>query len=222
MCRFLMVRFQHLADSAGMIESFARMCKDSRAPDGDRQDDGWGIAWLDGAGQWLSRKSIRPIWDDIPGSSDDFPAASMVMIHARSASFDDHKNNLMFNQPFISNPFGFVFNGLIQGIRIARPIPGKVGAQKIWYLLQEFLEKFSPEEALDRLVFLLDSCSRKILALNLGLCSKQRFYIVNKYVEHQEYYSLHMIRTPDFTMVCSEPLKDYSLTPVETDRVVCL
>ena len=217
-----MARLQQATDSSMLIERFVSMCRNSRAPDGDLQEDGWGIAWLDGSGKWLSRKSIRPILDDIPQPACNLPAAHILLIHARSASFSHHKHDIIFNQPFISDQFGFVFNGLIRGVRFPRPLPGKIGAQKIWNLLLELLKMYPPEEALGRLASYMDSCSREIAALNLGLCSRGKFYIFNQYTGNREYYTLHMSRTSNLSMICSEPLDGYAFAPVAPEQVVCL
>ena len=45
MCRFLIVRTSSPLDPRGLMSEFAEMARLSRAPDGDRQADGWGVAW---------------------------------------------------------------------------------------------------------------------------------------------------------------------------------
>jgi hypothetical protein len=44
MCRFLIVRSAEALDPGALLASFAEMARLSRAPDGDRQVDGWGAA----------------------------------------------------------------------------------------------------------------------------------------------------------------------------------
>ncbi|MBI3954995.1 hypothetical protein HY338_01010, partial [Candidatus Gottesmanbacteria bacterium] len=44
MCRFLLVRSKIKIKPEKLLQDFAGMCQKSRAPDGDWQGDGWGIA----------------------------------------------------------------------------------------------------------------------------------------------------------------------------------
>ncbi len=125
MCRFLMVKSAEPFAPAALLESFAEMAEKSRAPDGDRQADGWGIAWPDGDGGWIVRKSIRPVWEDA-GAFPEIPAAAAFVVHARSASFPEQKDVLDYNQPYASEKAAFVFNGLLRGVALPFPVEGRI------------------------------------------------------------------------------------------------
>ena len=147
MCRFLIVRSAEAFDPGPLFRAFAEMARLSRAPDGDRQADGWGAALQDPSGGWLSRKSLRPIWQD-GEALDEIPAGRIFLLHARSASFSDQKEMLEFNQPFVEGRRAFVFNGLLKGVAFPRPLEGRIGAQKIWALIRGLLGREDPADSL--------------------------------------------------------------------------
>ena len=63
MCRFLLVKYKKKLKPEKLIKDFALMCEKSRAPDGDWQGDGWGIAWQEKK-SWKLHKSLSPVWED--------------------------------------------------------------------------------------------------------------------------------------------------------------
>jgi len=217
-CRFLMVKSAGPFAPAAMLESFAEMAEKSRAPDGDRQADGWGIAWPDGDGGWIVRKSIRPVWEDA-GAFAEIPASSAFVVHARSASFPDQKNVLDYNQPYASKKAAFVFNGLLRGVALPFPVEGRIGAQKIWSLLSSG-NGGGPAARLQTAVEVLVSHAREVQALNLGLFEGGRMFAFCRDTGNGGYYRLHGHSSPGLAMVCSEPLRGFALTPLPTDSVL--
>src|SRR5437879_4414407 len=83
MCRFALIQSQQPIEPKPFLTAFAEMAEKSKAPDGDRQADGWGIAWLEG-NRWRSHKSLLPIWNDSK-MFESFPKTSAFLVHARSA-----------------------------------------------------------------------------------------------------------------------------------------
>ena len=219
MCRFLMVKSILAVQPGAVLERFADMAESSRAPDGDWQGDGWGIAWLENNCVWQLKKSLRPIWEDKEEFSR-IPAVSRFLVHARSASFAAHKDKLAYNQPFIHNPYAFVFNGLLKGVAFTHPVPGRVGAQKIWSLLIDLIAKLPAEESLPRLKLLLEKNSREIQALNIGLAAPDKFYAYSCFSAYPEYYRLQFFSSRSLTMLSSGKLKGYDFSPVLPDDVV--
>src|SRR3989338_688548 len=106
MCRFLLVKSKKPINPQRLLKSFALMAKKSKAYDGDWQGDGWGIAWMVNK-KWNIIKSLYPIWKD-EHKFFDFPSTTIFAVHARSASFPQHKNNLEYNQHFINDSTVFV------------------------------------------------------------------------------------------------------------------
>ena len=153
MCRFLLVKSKKSVKPHKFLASFALMAKKSKAYDGDWQGDGWGIVWMANK-KWNIFKSLSPIWED-EHKFPDFPSTTIFAIHARSASFPQHKNNLEYNQPFINDSTVFVFNGLLKGVNLPYKVPGIIGAQKIWFLLKHELKNNSPVKALVKVKNLL-------------------------------------------------------------------
>jgi len=220
-CRFLIARFPEPTDPRAILEDFARLCRESRSPDGDRQSDGWGAAWRGGGGFWTTVKSIHPIWTDRE-SWGAIPPMRVLAVHARSASFPQHRENLAFNQPYLRGDLAFVFNGLIRGVSLPRAIPGRIGAQKLWHLLRGLLRDQTPEDALTRLNDLLQRRSREIPALNLGLCDGDRLVAFSRFARYPEYYRLYAASDADAAIVASQPLPGFRFRSIPPNRPITI
>lgn len=207
MCRFLLAKSKNKGKPYKILKAFASMARKSKAFDGDWQGDGWGIAWVSDNPSWQIYKSLSPIWDEEKKFAD-FPETNLFAIHARSASFPQHKNNLEFNQPFIANSAVFVFNGLLKGVRLPFSVPGTIGAEKIWSLLQDELKNKSPEKAIDKVKNLLTKHTREIQALNIGLIYESELFSLNYFTKHDNYYTLQRFSYETTDIICSEKLGD--------------
>ena len=204
MCRFLLVKFDHSSEPQTLLSKFATMSQKSKALDGDWQGDGWGVAWLNEENMWQVKKSLSPVWEDT-SVFPTIPSTRILVAHARSASFPHHKGVIEFNQPYISGKYAFVFNGLLRGVSLQN-IPGKIGAEKIWSLLQQELKESAPQEALEKVKKLLIENSKEIVALNMGLATPEGIYSLNHFTKHPEYYSLHQWNEDSTKIICSETL----------------
>src|SRR3989344_4992469 len=145
MCRFLLVKSKKLIKPQKLLLQFAQMAKKSRALDGDWQGDGWGVAYKNQ--KWEIHKSLNPIWQD-ENTFNKFPKTDLFLVHARSASFPKDRGVIEFNQPFIYKNYAFVFNGLLRGVRLPMKVSGRIGAEKIWFLLKKYLGRYPTAEAL--------------------------------------------------------------------------
>ncbi|OGK48114.1 hypothetical protein A3A93_06595 [Candidatus Roizmanbacteria bacterium RIFCSPLOWO2_01_FULL_38_12] len=220
MCRFLLAESERPFNPENLISKFATMAKSSHAYDGDWQGDGCGVAWLED-GIWRVRTSVLPFWDNLEQFVD-LPATNHVVMHARSASFPQDKGIVAYNQPYVNGRYAFVFNGLLKGVNLPFRVEGRIGAQKIWSLLQKFLADNPPRESLEITVDLLNEHSREIQALNIGLCDEENIYYYSQYGEHPDYYNLRIQRSKDVNIVCSEDLECMSFEKVETGKVCVL
>jgi predicted glutamine amidotransferase len=214
-----MIRSRVPGSSVPWLESFADMAEASRAPDGDRQADGWGASWMDADGNWRGIKSIVPIWQERESFAG-VPPSRVLVVHARSASFPGQKGNIDYSQPFVDGGFAFVFNGLLRGVSLPSRNAASIGSQKIWDLLLGFLNGHPPLDSLERLTGIVEKRTREISALNLGLCDGERMFAYCRYAAFPEYYQLQAAETPDFTAICSEPLPGWSFRPVPTGEVL--
>lgn len=221
MCRFLMARSSTPFQPAELLSTFAGMAEASRAPDGDRQKDGWGIGWLDPGGRWQVHKSVRPVWED-GEAFPRIPPSRTFLVHVRSASFLGQQDNLAYNQPFVAGAYGFVFNGLLQGVSLPVPVPGEIGSQKIWTLLTQKLLSLPPVPSLEETVRFLVQNSRRVQALNIGLCDQNSFYVFCRYDDPIDYYRLWSCTAPSLKLVCSEPLAGFDFIPLPTGRSLVL
>ena len=221
MCRFLMIQSRRPFQAADILRKFAAMAEESRAPDGDRQADGWGIGWLNQGGQWQARKSLKPVWQETEALAQ-FPASRLFLVHARSASFPHQKDVLEYNQPYIEESYGFVFNGLLEGVTLPFPVHGRIGAQKIWGLLSAGLRWSGPEESLLELAGRLGRSSRRVQALNIGLAGQGRLYAYCRYEGDDGYYQLQYFDSLDLQIVCSEALAGFDFQPVPREWILRL
>ena len=221
MCRFLMIKSRRPFQAADILRKFAAMAEQSRAPDGDRQVDGWGVGWLDQGGQWQARKSLKPVWQEAEALAE-FPASRLFLVHARSASFPYQRDVLEYNQPYFNETYGFVFNGLLEGVAFPFPVGGRIGSQKIWNLLSAGLGRSSPKKCLMELAADLEGCSRRVQALNIGLGGQDRLYAYCQYEGDGGYYQLQYLDFPDFQMVCSDSLAGFNFQPVPRGQVLRL
>lgn len=209
MCRFLLAKSNKAFSPKQLLKDFAQMAEKSKAFDGDWQGDGWGFSWLDKNNKWQLYRSLKPVWKD-QSSFDSFAKTSMYVIHARSATFPQHKGYIEFNQPYMNNTCAFVFNGYLKGVTLS--IPGKIGAEKIWYLLQKTLKEKKPVEALEKVKNILKKNTKIIQALNIGLSDGKNIYAITYYTMHPEYYRLCYLKTRELSVICSEPIGEYNLS----------
>jgi predicted glutamine amidotransferase len=221
MCRFLMIRSDAPLHPGRFLAGFAELAERSPAPDGDPQADGWGVSWLDDEGRWQARRFLEPVWES-SRVFPEIPASFLFCFHARSASAPDLKNNIDFNQPFVDGRFSFVFNGFLQGMSLPQPVPGRIGSQKIWALLREFLDKSGPVESLAKLRDLLNSSARRVQALNIGLADGTNLYGLCQYDDHEDYYRVWHHASPGLRMIGSGPLEGFRFEPAPLDSIFVL
>jgi predicted glutamine amidotransferase len=186
------------------------MCQRSTSLEGDWQGDGWGIAWQQTQGEWQLHRSVAPIWTEM-AVLEQLPQTPHVLVHARSASFAEHKDNVTYNQPYVHGAYAFVFNGLVQGVRLPWRVPGTIGAQKIWYLIRHYMRQGdTPPQALAQVYTLIEQHSREIRACKLGVSNGQEYWVWNGNPTGLAYYRLHHAQTDTLRMVSSEPFGEWA------------
>jgi predicted glutamine amidotransferase len=188
------------------VVQFAHMCQRSTGLDGEGwQGDGWGVAWWHDHDGWQVQHSIAPIWTETDVLQR-LPRTRHLLVHARSASFAHHRGNIAYSQPYVRAPYAFVFNGLLRGVRFPRRVPGVIGAEKIWSLVQAQLDQsVTLQQALAMVYAVLARHSRDIQACNMGLSDGQRYAFYNGNPHDRAYYQLHQAQHGALHMVCSEP-----------------
>lgn len=221
MCRFLIVKSAVPLRPVEWLFRFAEMAERSRSADGDRQGDGWGIGGLDDSGVWRGSWSLRPVWEDETVFAE-IPPYRLFLVHARSASFPGQKGKLAYNQPFLGGREAFVFNGLLRGVSLDRPVAGEIGAQKIWSLFGSLPPGGDIRARFSALVRILERSSREISALNLGLAWKEGFLAYCRSGTMGEYYRLRAVESSGLRMVCSEPLAGFDFRPLPLDTLVSM
>lgn len=229
MCRFALIRSSKLINPQPILEKFGIMAKNSPAFDGDWQGDGWGISYLNKNNDWEVKKSLNPIWED-KNLFDQFPRTNIFVIHARSASFEHHKGEIDYNQPYINKPYAFVFNGLLKKVHFQQPIPGKIGSQKLFHLLNQLLKNQvttninnNRNDVILNILTIFEQLLRanveKIQACNIGLANHSNIYALNLFSKHPKYYRLHYLDSPNLKIICSCPLGGMNLTPLKSKTI---
>lgn len=218
MCRFLLCKSKQLISPKKILDSFSHMTQKSRAFDGDWQGDGWGFSWLEND-KWQIYKSLKPIWEE-KEKFVNFPQSNIFTVHARSASFPQHKNNINYNQPYVNKTFSYVFNGLLKGVTLS--LPGEIGAQKIWSLVNRYLIKTNLAQAFYQTADILKKNSRVVQALNFGLAKKNTISAYCFYSKHPDYYSLKYYDSFDIKIICSEVISEYDFKSLPTNSIIIL
>ncbi len=219
MCRFLLVKAKNDINPKSLLKQFADMCKSSRTEEGDWQGDGWGVAWLNKKGKWQITKSLSPIWEEREKFAN-IPESKMLVVHARSASFNEHKGSINYNEPYLGGDYCYVFNGMLKGVRLKAE--GKIGAQKVWSLLQNEMVTKSPLQALEYINATLKKHSREIKGLNIGFASKNNLFALCSKHGFGEYFTLRKLDSDDIQIVCSEEIGNYNFEKMKEGEVVAL
>ena len=219
MCRFLLVRSKKKIKPLELLNQFAQMCEKSRAPDGDWQGDGWGIA---SKGQsWEVYKTLKPIWKD-RDKFQEFGETDIFAVHARSAGFPDQKGIIEYNQPYINDLLCYVFNGMIRGVNLSMPLEGKIGAQKIFSLLKQQMQEKSTKEALRQVDKLIVNNSKIVEGMNIGVAHDDKFYMLCEYENNEDYFGIRYYQDDKITLVCSEPIGSYQWRSMQKSEILVL
>lgn len=218
MCRFLLAKSKDLINPKSILKKFSKMAEKSKAYDGDWQGDGWGFSWLENK-KWQEYKSIKPVWEEKEKFSK-FPESNIFSVHARSSSFPQHKNNIEYNQPYINESYSYVFNGLLKGVALS--LPGDIGAQKIWVLLNNYLKKYNLTQALNKTADILKKNSRNIQALNIGIAGKNTISAYCYFTAHPNYYSLQYSDDSAVKIICSEFIEGFDFKSFPANSLITL
>ncbi len=202
------------------------MCQKSRAPDGDWQGDGWGIAIGIKNSEfriqnWREYKSLKPVWED-KDKFQEFEETDMFAVHARSSGFPQHKGDVEFNQPFIQDDLCFVFNGMIKGVKIERKLEGKIGAQKIFSLILEEKRGKSIEDVLKSVDKLLLEKSEKVIGMNIAVVKANKFYVLCEYETNRNYFGVRYFQNDEITLICSEQIGHYEWMIMKKGEIISL
>jgi len=193
MCRILALTSTRPADTAPHLRAFAQIARHNR----EFQGHGWGCAWQE-SGAWRSYHSLLPVWEDDVGR---FGRAGVFVAHARSA-FRDEGIAVENNMPFVEEPFAFVFNGELRGVRIAET--GRIGAEKLFRFMLRRGAGRGVEEMRTALR-LVEQRTRYVRAVNAVIAGEGRFVCCSTFNEDADYFTLHARREDGLAVLCSEP-----------------
>ena len=170
---------------------------------------------------WEIYKSLSPIWEE-RNKLRNFPEANIFAVHARSAGFPQHRGNIEFNQPYISDDLCFVFNGMIKGVKLGMQLEGKIGAQKIFSLIRQEQKDKSIDGTLRIVDKLILDNAKKILGMNIGLVKDNKFYVLCEYENNPAYFGIRFHQDNLLSLVCSEPVGSYDWKMMKKGEILVL
>lgn len=221
-----MVRSKRKMRPLELLEPFADMCRVSRAPDGDWQGDGWGIATEVQSSKfkirkWDVYKSLRPIWEE-QNTFHNFQETNIFIVHSRSAGFPEHKGVLAYNQPYVSDQLAYVFNGMIRSVSLPMKFEGSIGAQKIFSLISLRLQDKGLDGVLLYVRDVIRENARRVEGMNIGLIVGERLYALCDYEHNADYFSLRYYNDGELSMVCSEPVGEHKWHVMRKGEILSL
>lgn len=193
MCRLLFAESAEPFDIASHLVPFSQIAKNSK----EYQGHGWGCSWMVN-GRWNIYKNVRPVWEDNPRI---FPKTTRLVAHARSA-FKDEGIAVENNMPFENEPWIFIFNGELHGVRIREE--GRIGAEKIFNLIRR-LDRGDMLSALKKAVDVIQKRTRYVKAMNMVVVSDNRAFAASSFNEDPDYFTLHVRKRNGESVLCSEP-----------------
>lgn len=223
MCRILLVKSKQAINPEELLVNFALRAKENPSVEGDWQGDGWGVSYLIDS-KWERIKSAKPIWEQLDRLKG-LPKTTVFTAHARSASYDKYVGDDKVNQPYISPKYSYVFNGNIQGVKMNRPVPGRIGAEKIWYLLRDSLKTNEPDKALSSTQKLLEKNSRHIIASNIGITDGEKLYASNVFTPNDvkpDYHVLRYLDTDELKIISSDSLEGFEMQKLGNSKEITL
>lgn len=179
MCRLLLVKADNEFEMLPYLERFSAVCENSR----EYQGHGWGMAYLSGE-ERREYKSLTPIWED---RLEGFGSTRFLMAHARSA-FQDKDIAIQNNMPFIDDPYVFIFNGELRGVKIKTP--GRIGAEKLFNVLLRF-NKGDITEAARRTVSFIQKRTSHIRAMNFMVTDMNKTVISSLSNGEPDYFTMY-------------------------------
>lgn len=213
MCRFLIIKSAEVFGPSTHLEKFSKICKNSE----EFQGHGWGVYYLLND-EWKSYKSIKPIWEE-EGIFSTFPKTKLFVAHARSA-FRENTIALENTQPFQYKEWIFVFNGEIQGVKLK--VEGSIGAHKVFNLIKDNLKNLNPEQAISKTKDIIEKNSKYIKALNMGLINKRNAYVLCKYNERKDYFTVHYYKEKGLNIICSKDYNGYKFKPIQNNQIIVI
>jgi glutamine amidotransferase len=198
MCRLLCVRSDRPFAIALYLRPFAEVARNSR----EYQGHGWGFAAARN-GAWRFYHNLRSIWEDHDNMAG---TATLLLAHARSA-FQNTGLTVLNNMPFRHDPYVYIFNGELRGVRIREE--GRIGAEKLF----NFIRRFDSGSMLDALrlgMARLEQRTAYIKAANLVIAEGEKICVASRFSEDPDYYTLRRKTENGTAIICSETFGDPS------------
>jgi glutamine amidotransferase len=212
MCRLLYVNSINNFSISDYLVRFAEVSKTSK----EYQGHGWGCAFIED-GEWKYFRNVNPIWEcDFSG----LRSAKRLLVHARSA-FRNEGIEVENNMPFNDEKYVFIFNGELRGVKIKEE--GRIGAEKIFNYIKRF-DRGNTEEMLMKGTGAIIKHSKYVRAMNIIFSDRDSSYVFSCFNEDPDYFTMHISKSPDSIIVCSDklpgtsgwyPLENNSLTELK-------
>lgn len=173
---------------------------------GPEHNDGWGIAYLQD-NEFIVRKSLKPIYDDIQTESTKSIKTNYAMLHARFKSIGEKK--LENNAPFQNGRYVFCHNGTIRkGIKINKNKFNPAGNTDSERFFLSIISKNLPIERAIKESF--NTISPKPNS-NIILSDKENTYVYSSSRTIPEFFRMQIGRKENFLLVSSEKIPHLKL-----------
>ncbi|MBU1876656.1 MAG: class II glutamine amidotransferase [Nanoarchaeota archaeon] len=201
-----------------LIESIANVAKDQNTihelnkelgPGSWTHRDGWGIAYLNEAGEWVIKKSTQTIYEDDLIEEIKQIKTNLVVLHVRKKMGSEISLNN--THPFIierdgQEPLIFCHNGFIDEeitFDSSFSLKGETDSEKLFYSILTYLHKDNIEKAIRKNF----KRYQKITGTNIILSSKNKAVIAIRENHFPNYYRMKIGKTKDMVVISSEELK---------------
>jgi len=108
------------------------------------------------------------------------------------------------------------------GVRSTVKVPGEIGSQKIFHLIEKYIPEKGIKGAINNVKVLLKSSSKKIDALNIGVCDKKSFYILCCQNGDKDYYGIRYFEDKERVMVCSEQISGFPFKIMKNNQILVI
>jgi predicted glutamine amidotransferase len=227
MCRLLGI-YGIIDNWREIVMAFSRQAETGNLPQDSQTDpghkDGWGIT-IANPRQTAMVSLVRQL-----GSAYGSPAyreavyalpaqSGIFLCHLRKAS-DTIPITLSNVHPFVHNGWGFIHNGTLYQAQTLPRDPQLVFTSDdsdtehlFHYLLTKIKQRPAEKTLTATIADAVTSLELDYTALNLMLSNGRDLYVLRKFKEHADYYTLYYYKLPGGFIICSQPIELECLPP---------
>jgi predicted glutamine amidotransferase len=179
-----------------------------------KHKEGWGIAYLNKNNNWVVKKSVTPIYDDLSIDKLRNIKTKLMILHVRKAT----KGIVSLNNchPFEKDEFVFFHNGTvndkIEDIDHSE-LKGNTDSERVFHSLLNDLKNTNYSENIQTIKTIIRkkiNSYHDYSAINFILSNKSETFICNYYKKNPEYFKMNIARKRDSLIISSEIFETFS------------